>query len=154
MVGSTDPSRRQRILAVLLERIEAIRTANGFNTEAGWAVFLGETPVLGPDDPESAIAIVVGDDVTPYQGENVMVQLVIEFQALAKADINKPWIVVEAMLADIKRAIELEDRTLGRLVPNKIERGPSRTLPRVPGSTTVGASLTYIAPYLERWGHP
>jgi len=154
LAGSTEPSRRQLILAALLERIGAIRKANGYNSEAGRQVFLGESPVLGQDDPESAIAIVLGDDAVPYVGENVTVKLVIEFQAHTKADINAPWLAVEALLADIKRAIELEDRTLGKLLPNKIERGPSRTLPREPGSTTVGASVTYIATYLERWGQP
>lgn len=149
-----EPSRRELILAALLERIEAIRTTNGFNSDAGTRVFLGESPVLGPDDPDAAIAVVVGDDVTPYVGENVFVVLVVELQAVAKSNINHPWLAVEGLLADIKRAIEVEDRTLGKLLPNKLERGSSRTLPREPGSATVGASVTYIAKYPEAWGHP
>lgn len=117
-------------------------------------MFLGETAVLGEDDPEEAIAIVVRDDATPFQGENVTVVLVLECQAIAKANVNQPWLAVERVLVDLKRAIELEDRTLGRLLPNRLERGPSRTLPREPGSETVGASVAYVARYLERWGEP
>jgi hypothetical protein len=48
----------------------------------------------------------------------------------------------------------LEDRTLGQLVPNRIERGSTRTLPREPGNGVVGAGVTYIATHLERWGNP
>lgn len=154
MAGSSEPTTRELILSAFLVRVGEIRTANGFNTEVGWKVFLGETPVLGPDDPEAALAIVVREDVVPFQGENVLVHLALEFQAIAKADINHAWLMVERVLADIKRAVELPDRTLGKLVPRRIERGSSRTLPREPGSTVVGAGVTYTAPYVEAWGNP
>jgi hypothetical protein len=154
VAGSTEPTRRQRILAAMLERVEQIRTENGFNTEVGWKVFLGETPILGPSDPEAALAIVIREDAVLFQAENLRIDLFLEFQALARADINHPWVMVEQVLADIKRAIELPDRTLGRLVPNRITRGSVRTLPREPGSTVVGVGVTYTAPYLEAWGNP
>lgn len=147
-------SRRRAILEAMQARLETIHTAAGFATEAGAAVFLNETPALGPDDPDVAIAMLVGDDTSTWQGLHVMLQLPIEIQALAKADTAAPWWAAEDVLADIKRAMEQVDRTLGGLVKRQIERGVTRTLAREAGSTTVGVSITYVAPYTERWGFP
>lgn len=152
-MGTTTP-KRQAILEALRDRLEAITTANGFRTNAGQTVCLGETPALGPDDATVAIAIVVGDDEPRFQGEHVFVSLPIGVQALAQADLDDPYLAIEAVLGDIKEAVELEDRTLGGLVPRSIDRGSTRTLEREPGSTTVGVELEYSAPYTEVWGAP
>jgi hypothetical protein len=107
---------------------------------------------LGADDPDTAIAIVVQDTAPQYQGENVFEVLPVEIQALAKADLDEPWIAAEEILSRCITAIELTDRTLGGLVKRMIEIGPTRTLPREEGSTTVGIAITYRAPYSRRWG--
>ena len=147
-------SRRRLIVEALKARVEAIRVANGFETDAGVTVFLGETPPLGPDDPETAIAIVVGDEDPQYQGANLFIRLPVAIQALARADLEQPWLAVEDLIGDIKRAVELEDRTLGGLVKRQIERGSVVALEREPGSTTVGAAVTFVCPYVEGWGTP
>lgn len=147
-------SRRQRILEVLSARVQRIERANGFQTDAGKQLFLGEGVELGPDDPADAVAVVVGDEAPQYQGENIFLNLPIAIHALARADIDQSWLVVEAVIADIKAAVETVDRTLGGVVKRQIQRGSVVTLERQPGSTTVGASVTYICPYLERWGAP
>lgn len=149
-----DPSRRQLILEALLARVEAISIDGGFQTDVGKNVFLGAAPALGPNDPDTAVALVVGDDSAGYQGEQVVVELPIDIVALAKADLEEPWLAVEAVLSDIKRAVELEDRTLGKLVMRQIRRGSTRTLARETGSDIVGASIRYTAPHAEVWGHP
>jgi len=147
-------TRRRLILEAVRTRLKAITIADGFMTDAGAMVFLNEAPALGPDDPDVAIAILVGEDIQTWQGEHVMLQLPIQIQAIAKADVDAPWLAVEDVLGDIKKAIELEDRTLGGLVKRQIERRHTVTLEREPGSTYVGVGITYMAPYTERWGHP
>lgn len=149
-----DPSRRHAILAVFASRLAAIQVANGYQTDAGLAVYLGVAPELGESDPDAAIAILAGDDVVKYQGENLAIDFPVILAAIAKADLAEPWAAIELLLDDIKRAVELPDRTLGKLVPRQILRGSTRTLPREPGSTTVGVGVTYVAPYVERWGAP
>lgn len=150
-------SRRQRLLEAVLARLQAITVANGFQTNAGDNVFLGVAPEFGPDDPSAAIAVAVGEEVPRFQQANLLIGLPIAIQALVnleKDDLDQPWLMVEAVIADIKTAIELEDRTFDGLVAMRIERGSVLTIPREPGSTTVGAQVTYIAPYIEGWGTP
>ena len=147
-------SARLGIIAAFKTRLEAIRADDGFNTDAGLAVVAGEVPTLGPDDPDVAIAVLVGDDEPKAQGNALFIRLPIELAAVAKATLDAPWVAVEAVLEDIKRAMELQDRTLGGLAVSNIERGSTRTLPRESGSTTVGAAMTYFCSYKEAWGNP
>lgn len=156
-----DESRRQQILEALKARVEAIiagaeSTPGGavYQTSAGLHVYLGEEPGFGPDDPDLAIAIVVGDEEPGYQGENIFINLPIGFRVLAKASLDEPWTAVEAVIADVKRAVEQPDRTLGGLVKRQIQRGAVSTLQREAGSLAVGAVSVYRAPYLEMWGNP
>ena len=147
-------TKRRLILEGFKARLEAIQRADGFTTDAGATVFLNEAPALGPDDPDVAIVILVGVDIQTYQGEHIMLQLPLRIQAIAKADLDEPWLAVEDVLGDIKTAVELEDRTLGGLVKRQIERRETETLERESGSAYVGAGITYLVPYTERWGHP
>jgi hypothetical protein len=147
-------SRRQDILEVFRARLQAIRLTAGFATDAGETVFLGETPELGPDAPEVAIAIVADDELPSHQAENVASTLPVVIAALAKADLAQPWLAAEAVLGDIKKAVELADRTLGGLVPSYIERGATRTMQRDAGSVTVGVAIEYRCLIVERWGNP
>lgn len=153
-------STRQRILEVVKARLEAIvegqPSADGvvFATSAGELVFMNETPALGPDDPDIAIAVVVGDDAPNRTGEHVSLELPLELQAIAKADLEEPWAAAEMVLADIKRAMELRDRTLEGLVRPRMERGVTRTLEREPGTPVVGVGIAYLCPYIEQWGAP
>lgn len=78
----------------------------------------------------------------------------ISIQAVAKADLENVWLTIEAVVSDIKKAVELSDRTLGGLVEQHLQRGSTRTLPREPGTTTIGASVLYVANYSETWGAP
>ena len=45
-----EPSKRERILEVLIGRLERIQVSNGFSTDVGQTLYLGEAPMLGPDD--------------------------------------------------------------------------------------------------------
>lgn len=143
-------SDRSLILQALKARVSTILTANGFATDAGLAVFVGETPQLGKDDPDAAIAI-VPLDATPEA--NRMESWPIELQALAKADLAAPYLSAFDILGDIVSAVELPDRTLGGLVKH-IDVGPQRTLPREAGSTTVGIVQEYRISRVRVWGNP
>ena len=147
-------SRRQRILDWFRTQLETITRANGFRTDAGAAIYLGGIPELGPDEPDVAIALTVEPDEPSVDLKHVVIRLPLEIHALAKGSMNEPWTAIEAVLSDIKEAIEQQDRTLGGLVLNRIERGQTQTIPRQAGSLTVGVTIGYIAPYKERWGNP
>lgn len=147
-------TRRQAILETFRERLQVVRKVDGFQTDAGDHVFLGAAPELGEGDPDEAFAVVVLDDEVRYTGEHLAVLLPVGIAAVAKADCDEPWLAIEALLWDIKQAIETDDRSFSGLLAERFERGPTQTLPREPGSTTVGVMVTYRAPYNEVWGHP
>jgi hypothetical protein len=145
---------RQAILVLgggVVSRLAAITVAGGFNTDAGRAIYLGLTPQLGPNDPDVALAIVPGDEEPRWQGLKGQVAWPIEIQAVAKDDLDDPWTLVEALLEDIKRAMETPDR---KIAGWDMTRGRTRTLEREAGTTVVGAGITYVVAYAETWGHP
>jgi hypothetical protein len=159
-MSATD-SKRVRFLAAVVARLEVIRQGdtNGegvtFNTDAGRKIFLGEDPVLGPDDPPQCICIEIQDDEPGSQKEHVVYELPIEVQAIVPADTARPYLAAEAVLADIKAALELDDKTFGGIcIREGFRRGPARPLPRPDGSTFVGVAVTYRALLAEKWGHP
>jgi hypothetical protein len=151
-------SRRKSILLAIKERLEAIRIEDGFRTNAGANVALNEAPRFGaePGDPQIGIAIIVGlEAIESQSSKHVAIRLPINVQAIALADLDAPWESVEDVIADIKQAVEHDDDlTLGGLVPTELERGPTQTLEREPGSEFTGAELTFVAPFKERRGQP
>jgi len=149
-------SRRQDILAAFVARLEGIQVATGYQTDVGQLVFIGERPVLGPDDPTASLDVVVAADEPGYQGENVFVTLPVTVRAVVKADWpnGTPWQTVEAVIADIKTAIEIDHDLGGLLVPRGLERGPVEPRDREAGDTIVGAGIQYSLKYVEKWGAP
>lgn len=149
-------SRRADLLSAIATRLAAITVANGYVTDAGQAIFVNETPTLGPDDPDAAIAVLIGDDQirAAQPGKKLLIALPITVQALVKADLDDAWLTAEGVLADVKQAIEQDDLTLGGLAEQEIQRGQTRTVPREPSNTTVGVAIGYVAHYAEQWGNP
>jgi len=145
------PSVRYQIITEIARRLELISMPSGYNTNAGALVFFGETPTLGPSDPEQALALVVRGDLVGYQGANVVTTLPIEVQALAKIDTG-PTVIVEQIIDDIKRAIESDHSLGGLLLPRGLIRGITVPLEREPGSQFVGASVGYNMMFAEKWG--
>lgn len=145
-------TKRLDILLALQTLVATITIEGGFQTDAGATVFLGEVPELGEDDANQAIALLVGDD---EPGADRMVVLPVTVVALVDVEqLDAPWLALEAVLGDIKKAIETEDRTLGGLLKGQLTRGQTQTFPREAGSRTLGVGVTYRAPYLEVWGQP
>lgn len=147
-------SNREAILAWLVGRLSGILTADGYATNAGQAVHFGDILELGKDEPDVVIAIVIDDDEVGYQGESTQINLPIEFQAVAKVDIDLAALKAEAVLGDVKRAIEIAGRRVAELGHLRIERGTTRVVPREPGSELVAVGVTYVFPYTEPWGNP
>lgn len=147
-------TRRERILGEFIARLQKVRVEGGYATDAGEEILLGQVVALGPDDPAVVIAVVPGDDRPQFQGVGNFISWPIEVQGVAGAELDHAWLMVEAVVGDIKRAIETDDRTLGGLVSRTIERGVTRVLPREPGVDIVGAGVTYLVPYVESWGQP
>ena len=148
-------SRRKKIIGRFAELAKQITVENGYRTNAGLYVKVNKRLVFGEGDPKYGIAIIVGLESVKPAPEHVVVRLPINLQAIvAETDVEEPWDVVEDVIADIKQAVEQQDRTLGRLVKSEIERGATQTLEQEPGSEFTGTEITYIATYPEMWGHP
>lgn len=150
-------SRRQQILQTFVDRLDSIAIENGFQTDAGKLIFIGERPVLGPSDPEASIDVVISTDVPGNQGEKVFVTIPVDVKAVVKVDsVNgvTAWQTVEAVIADIKTAIETDHDLDGLLVNRGLERGPVEPRDREPGDEIVGAGVQYLLKYTEQWGRP
>jgi hypothetical protein len=148
-------SRRQAILEELLARLQRITRDSGSLTDGGLTVFFGEAPELGADDPVEAVLLVVEPDEPAHQQAGLLINLAVTVYAMARADLEQPYLAAEALLGDIKRAVETEDRTLGgRLRWHGLERGITRTMPRDDGSVFVGVGVEYRMQYAEGWGNP
>lgn len=160
-------SKRQAALLDLIARLEFITKAKGYNTDAGEHIFLGEAPTFGEDDPPEALAVLVGEDSPQTSGGLIRTRTPIEIWAVVPATLEQPLLAVEAIIADIKEAVEIEadgsiDRFLGTIdeetsrpygtLPKGLERGSIRALRRQEGSTYVGAAVEYIAHFEESWG--
>lgn len=150
-----DDPKRLQVLDAVRVRLEQIQTTDPrFATNAGLAIAIGAAPELGPDDATEVIALRLGDDQPQYQGEQVYTYLPIEIEAVVSADLARPWRAAELVLGDIKRAMELPDRTLGGVLKEQLRRGGATVADRQPGSSTVGVQLVYVARLLEVWGNP
>lgn len=146
-------TRRLLILERLGALAGAIQKVNGYDTDAGLRVYIGAAPELGPADPDYAIAIVPGDEL-PVEDGRIANTLPVAVQAIGKSDSADAWINLELLLGDLKKAIELEDRTLGSVLKGIMRRGPTRSLERPPGATTIGLEIFYTCPYVDEWGNP
>lgn len=145
---------RQAAISELKTRLARISVANGFQTDAGLALFVGERPALGPADPEASLVVLIQEDEPGYQGENVVSTVPVDVQVIVKADITDPWETVEAAVADIKTAVETDHDLGGTTVQRGLTRGVTRPLERDPGSEYTGVAVGYRLMLGERWGAP
>lgn len=152
-------SKRQRIIEALVERLRAITTTNGFATDAGLYLYWGPV-VLGPDDPPEAIAIVPSiTDTTLSQPGKKIITLPVQFHAVVQHEspqlgtMENSWLRAEAVLSDIKRAVELADPTFAGLVVD-FTAGEVDPLVREEGGTILGLRIEYRVVYTEKWGAP
>jgi hypothetical protein len=146
---------RFNVVTEMARRLGTIRIVNGFRTDAGLLLFVGETPTLGPSDPDSALALVIRDTKARHTGENVLEELLVEVQAIVKSKVVGPSLALEQIIEDVKRAVETSDRTLGGLLMNQgITRGATKVLEREAGSEFVAVGVEYVLMMTEKWGAP
>lgn len=152
-------SRRKRIIETLIQRLRTIRATAGYETDAGLYLYWGPV-VLGPDDPQMAIAVVPGTTETnPLQAGKKIIAMPIEIHAVVREDtpqrgtMENSWAQAEAILSDIKRALEVADPEFDRLVAD-FTAGEVSPLPRQEGSTMLGLVAEYRVVYTEHWGNP
>lgn len=158
---------RLRALTDLISRLGFIQISKGYNTDAGLHIWQGEAPQFGEGDPTAALLVLVGADSPTQSGPRILARVPVEVQACVPADLGNPLLSIEAIVADIKVAVEIEgrdqnavagsasiDRSLDGTLPTGLERGPTRPIPRVEGSTYVGASVEYVLTIEEQWGLP
>ncbi len=145
---------RQNLIAEIVSRLSGILLAGGYQTDAGALIFVGQTPPLAEGDPTEALAVVVGGEEVGYQGENVLVVLSIVVHAIVRADVDQPILASEAVIADIKRAVETDHDLARILLPRGLERGATTAAKREPGSEYVAATVEYRCRFVERWGQP
>lgn len=141
------------LLDTISARVRDIAVSRGYETDAGRRVYVGQAAELGPDDPATAIAIMLGEtEITePSQGF-VQEEIDLELQALATGSADDPYRLAEMVAADLKRAVEQPDRTLGGLVHGQLSCVAQRMVPREEGVLTVGVAVLYRLRYLRRWG--
>ncbi len=153
-------SRRQLILTALATLLETITIADGFNTDAGNNVMLGQDVELGDNDPDAAILISpLTERFVPNQTK-LYSEWPLSIKAVVKKfdDLDDSWIAVEQIIEDIQKAVEVADRTLGGLVNWNGSHGlildSITALQREAGSNTVGMEVTYLAKLQRAWGIP
>lgn len=155
-----ETSKRQAILEVLYARALRIRRQNEFQTNLGETLLLGTLPAFGPDDPKAVLALLPQEDQIVGGLQQIGIVLPVNFAVILSPKCQDPWRLVEAGLSDIKKAMELPDRSLGGLLAggnNNTEgllRGTTEVWPGVSGLEAVGAVITYAAKYNEGWGYP
>lgn len=150
------PSVREQVADAVIARVREIQRINGFNTDAGLAVVLGQRVAPSESDPDTVLQVMVGSDTNAtWQSGKVFYRIPFEFQVISRAGRAESWREAERLLQDVKRAIELPDTKLGGLLDHPgLERIPARTLEREPGAEDVGIEITYLAPVQESWGNP
>ncbi len=145
---------RREAIAEFKRRLQQIEQSNGYLTNVGQVIAVGEAYQLGPDDPPAALAMVILDeDRLPARGDiKISFHLPIEVIVLVKPDLDDVIGSIEDGIQDVKQAIERGDRQFGGILDNTLRRGIIRTLPRESGSQTCGAIIPYTLPISEAYG--
>jgi len=148
-------SRRADIIQEMRTRLAGISVSGGFRTDAGANVLVNELPEFGESAPAAVIVLMVGTDERTWSGKAFMVRLPLAVMGLVdtdRADTGDAWSLAEDLAADIKQAIETDDRRLNDLLMEFLERGDTEILAREPGTSTMGVVVNYVAPFKEPWG--
>lgn len=147
-------TRRSKILTTFIARLAAITVANGFATNAGQKIYQNYTPELtSKDEPDAALALLIDEDRHEQHGDKLLIELPLMVCSLVKVSLDDPLSLSEAVIGDIKKAVEI-DTHLNGLLRDYMERGSTQTLERQAGSVTVGSVVPYVLPYSEKWGDP
>jgi hypothetical protein len=154
MITEPVEPRRLRILRALKDKLEQIKTANGFYTNAGDHVALGKFR-QGVDLRSSLPQIVLNVTRTTTVAEGLQINLPVVMQGLIFEDVEDPLAVAELVMADIERALfgGTFDQTLGGLIFD-ILIGEIEPVPREDGSQLAGLQVEVLLTYSRKPGEP
>lgn len=146
-----------RVLLALKARLQQITVANGFRTDAGLNVFLGNTALHGNEIP--GITILENED--PFEveehGNKTLEGGEYICQAIAAASPANPFETGHKLLADMKQAMFLADRQeterLDGLESVLRYRG-RKVFQREPGEKHTYANLIIAVEHIESRGDP
>jgi hypothetical protein len=162
--------KRLAILYAVRDKLEQIKQANGFYTDAGHHVMLGRhRSGSGAPVAETLPAIVLnfGRSVTPpvsrgfgppegsLKGKNIQIDVPLIIAAVVIEDQDDPLAQVELVIADVKRALwgGTDDQSLGGLI-HAMEPGEVEPIPREEGTPVAGAQIEALLKITEQRGEP
>ncbi|WP_042886357.1 hypothetical protein [Cupriavidus necator] len=140
------------ILLALKERLQSIRTADGYATDIGARVYLGREFGNDEQDPVPLSSLHDGsgeskDATRPHAGTNTWARSFV-IEGFDTCDPDNPLIKAHAMIADIKRAVFKDGGLDGRVMNLRIVG--DRAMPRGAGTKTVCAQVLGVVEYLEK----
>lgn len=149
----------QRVLAALADRLAAIRTADGYNTDAGQHVFQGRI-YLDEDTDLPALSIIENlEQPTTAQVDGPLVResTPYQVQGLIACDTRDPLLAGHQLLADIKRAVlrnpagpEFEELLPGA----SLEYTGRQVFQRLESSRFVEVHVLLTITHCEQYGDP
>ena len=148
------------IAQLIVQRLEHIQQANGYQTNAGLNAFRGRKaipalPAVVLFEPEDLVESQAADGSGDAAGPAVNAALLLPFdiQALADCDPDVHMTTGHALVADIKRAIFGGDMRWGDLATHTRYLG--RTIaPRADGDTTVSVTVQIRIGFVEDLAAP
>ena len=122
--------------------LAGIRTANGYNTDAGIRVYRGRRAV--DEDEIPCLTLIEGEDsVIDANDRQVSLAVPYSIEGHTACDAENPNDAAHVLIADIKRAIFSADNRLGGLVKDIRYTG------RIMAPRTDGASIAVVSVGIE-----
>ena len=144
-----------RIIDAVAARLADIQVANGYYTDMGLRVILDFRAPQSEELP--AVSVFLGERAAESNlGCDARVEMLINVIGYVAKDGGQAYLLGDEILADIQRAMETEDETLGGLL--RFQYGMAYAadeifMPEV-GADAVGARVSYTAPHVRKYGDP
>lgn len=142
------------IALALHARLAEIRTANGYETDAGALVYRGRRR-LDPSKMPCCVIIEMPDSVRDQQPRRAALSAVFVLEGHAQCDPDNPNDVGHQLVADIKRAVFRAPLQYADGKPVLSVDYVKRTIaPREDGLAVVSAGVEIKVDYVEQLGEP
>ena len=145
----------KQIINAVAARLALITTGNGFITDAGTTVFRGRV-YLTQHDPQPALSVFLttADIQTGEESRDYLTNDILVVGGIAKTNKTNPADIAFDMIADVKRALYLQDeRSLGGLVQDITFRRRTFDQPQ-DGAEYIIFNIESSIRYPERYGDP
>ena len=152
----------KKILLALRSRLEMITLANGYQTDAGRNVMIGQRLADHRADILPAIRVMRSNEPTiQLQGRRRDLTFAASVECFVLADQDNPGLALEDVIADVKKALFLaDDRYLQDVVSGKCLLHTELSLdvialaPVEPGSRVESAVMAVSGAFPELYGDP